>query len=189
MSNHNDLDTVSSIEEFNEHEQTPSKSQRKREAHALQALGEQLIALKSAVLATIPLPDELLSAVQAAQGMHKHGALRRQRQYIGKLMRNIDVLPIQQALDALQASDLASKRQHRDLERWVNGLLDPEQSKITLETIFDRYPQAERQHLRQLIRKAMTEHQHNKPPAARRLLFRYLREISAGDYNNNQDDN
>lgn len=161
----------------------PSKSQRKREAHALQALGERLIALKPGLLETMPLPADLLAAVQAAQAMTKHGALRRQRQYIGKLMRTIDVIPIQQALDALQASSLAAKRQQRDLERWVADLLDDERSKAALETFFDRYPQADRQRIRQLIRTAVAEQQQGKPPAARRMLFRTLREISAADYN------
>jgi ribosome-associated protein len=68
----------------------PSKSQRKRQAHAMQALGAQLVALPRAPLARLELPEELYQAVLAAQGMRAHGARARQMQYIGKLMRQLD---------------------------------------------------------------------------------------------------
>ncbi len=68
----------------------PSKSQRKREATALQDLGEQLVALTRAQLSRIPLPEELRAAVQAAQAITQRGGHKRQLQYIGKLMRRLD---------------------------------------------------------------------------------------------------
>ena len=81
----------------------PSKSQRKREATALQSLGETLVALKPAQLARIPLPDELREAVLAARQMQQRGARKRQLQYIGKLMRRIDPEPIRTALELSSA--------------------------------------------------------------------------------------
>jgi ribosomal 50S subunit-associated protein YjgA (DUF615 family) len=69
---------------------TPSKSQRKRDAHALQTLGVQLVALSTAQLAQLDLPDPLHEAVLAAQRMPSHGARTRQMQYIGKLMRQLE---------------------------------------------------------------------------------------------------
>jgi ribosome-associated protein len=69
---------------------TPSKTQRKREAHALQTLGIQLVALSIAQLARLDLPEALHEAVVAAQRMHSHGARTRKMQYIGKLMRQLD---------------------------------------------------------------------------------------------------
>lgn len=68
----------------------PSKSQRKREATALQDLGEQLVKLTPAQLKWIPLPEELSTAVRAAQTMNQRGAHKRQLQFIGKLMRRLD---------------------------------------------------------------------------------------------------
>ncbi|MBL8254263.1 MAG: DUF615 domain-containing protein [Candidatus Competibacter sp.] len=68
----------------------PSKSQRKREATALQDLGEQLVELTSAQLKRIPLPEELLAAIKATQAMSQRGARKRQLQFIGKLMRQLD---------------------------------------------------------------------------------------------------
>lgn len=91
QNNPDDVDTTDDFER-------PSKSQRKREALALQRLGEQLVNLNSAQLAKMPLPEELQEAIRAAQGMTQRGARRRQLQYIGKLMRRIDVEPVHEAL-------------------------------------------------------------------------------------------
>lgn len=85
----------------------PSKSQRKRDATALQDLGEQLVQLTSAQLKRVPLPDELLAAVRAAQTMNQRGAHKRQLQFIGKLMRRLDDLEtaaIRAALATVQTS-------------------------------------------------------------------------------------
>jgi ribosome-associated protein len=68
----------------------PSKTQRKRDAHALQALGVQLVALSATQLARLDLPEALHEAVVAAQRMRAHGARTRQMQYIGKLMRLLE---------------------------------------------------------------------------------------------------
>lgn len=72
----------------------PSKSQRKRDASALQALGEQLVKLSNAQLRHVPLGAELLAAVQQAQTITQRGGHKRQLQYIGKLMRQLDQLDI-----------------------------------------------------------------------------------------------
>ena len=69
---------------------TPSKSRRKRDAQALQALGVQLVALSAAQLARLELPEALHEAVLAVQRMHAHGARTRQMQYIGKVMRQLE---------------------------------------------------------------------------------------------------
>lgn len=85
--------------EIPERELRPSKSARKRAAHAAQKLGEELIRLKSIELDSLSLPDELLAAIREAQRIQKsRGGLARQRQYIGKLMREIDLAPIEAAI-------------------------------------------------------------------------------------------
>jgi len=81
-------------------EEPPSKSARKRAAHAAQALGERLIALKDADLVRLQLPEVLLEAVREARRIKARGGLARQRQYIGKLMRDLDTAPNEAALDA-----------------------------------------------------------------------------------------
>jgi ribosome-associated protein len=80
----------------------PSKSSRKRAAHAAQALGERLIALKEADLARLPLPENLLDAVREARRIKARGGLSRQKQYIGKLMRDLDTAAIEDALENLR---------------------------------------------------------------------------------------
>jgi len=96
----------------------PSKSARKREYLALQTLGEQLLELSSDQLASISLDDQLLDAVLTAKSMKPHGALRRQKQLIGKLMREIDPQPIRVALDAFGRHDHLSKEVFRESEQW-----------------------------------------------------------------------
>ena len=78
----------------------PSKSQRKRDADAAQAMGTRLIALKESELRALGLPETLLDAILLAQRITSRGGLARQRQYIGKLMRGIDLAPIEAALAA-----------------------------------------------------------------------------------------
>ena len=80
----------------------PSKSARKREYIALQRLGEELLTVKEPDLLRMQLDEELLDAVLEARRIKAHGALRRQKQYIGKLMRNIDPEPIRAALAQLR---------------------------------------------------------------------------------------
>lgn len=154
-----------------------SKSQRKREAHALQALGESLVKLNKSALSQIPLSDDLRNAIYEARRLQQHGALKRQLQYIGKLMRQCDVEPIRAAYEKVTNSYREDVEQHHALEQWRDRLLSD--GDHALEQLVAEYPGVDRQHLRQLIRTAHKEATKNKPPKAARELFRYLREILA----------
>lgn len=101
----------------------PSKTARKREQLALQQLGEYLIPLKNNDLDTIGLNEELLVAVRAASRMKSHGALRRQKQLIGKLMRPTDADLIRARLDNLGARERTEKILFSKAERWRDSLL------------------------------------------------------------------
>ena len=101
----------------------PSKSERKREQLELQRLGESLIGLDAPTLAAVPLSDQLRDAVQQAASMRSHGALRRQKQLIGKLMRSVDPEPIRAAVARLAADDAAAKRLFAQAERWRDRLI------------------------------------------------------------------
>lgn len=158
------------MDEFEE----KSKSQLKREAHALQELGEQLIAMKPADLVDLPLPDNLARAISDARSMQR-GALKRQRQYIGKLMRDIDPEPIQAALDLRRQQAMEQSRQQHKLEEWRDRLI-LEGDKALGEAL-ETFPTADRQQLRQMIRQAQKEAEQNKPPKTSRNLFRYLRDL------------
>lgn len=80
----------------------PSKSARKREYLELQKLGEELITLRESELLELPIGEDLLEAVMEARRIKAHGALRRQKQYIGKIMRHTDPEPIREALERLR---------------------------------------------------------------------------------------
>jgi len=109
----------------------PSKSARKREQLALQALGERLIGLSREQLDSIDLDERLRDAVLAAGSMRAHGALRRQKQLIGKLMRNVDPEPIRAALDALGRSDRREKRIFHEAEQWRDRIAAREPGALT----------------------------------------------------------
>ncbi|MBM4217475.1 MAG: DUF615 domain-containing protein [Gammaproteobacteria bacterium] len=83
-------------------DERPSKSSRKRAAHAAQVLGERLIALKEFDLVRLPLPESLLDAIREARRIKARGGLSRQKQYIGKLMRDLDTAAIEDALETLR---------------------------------------------------------------------------------------
>lgn len=100
----------------------PSKSARKREYLALQALGEQLIALTTEQLHSMALSESLLDAILAAKTITAHGAMRRQKQLIGKLMRNTDPDPIRAAIEGFGENDRMMKLVFRDAEAWRERL-------------------------------------------------------------------
>ncbi len=101
----------------------PSKSERKREQQSLQALGEQLIDLQDDLLDGLGLDERLHGAILDARRMKSHEAQRRQKQYIGKLMRDIDPAPVHALLDRLRADDRREKRIFVNAERWRDRLL------------------------------------------------------------------
>jgi ribosome-associated protein len=96
----------------------PSKSARKRQQLELQQLGERLIGFSADELNALPIDERLRDAILAASRIRAHGALRRQKQLIGRLMRNCDPEPIRRALDAREADDHLAKRVFADAERW-----------------------------------------------------------------------
>jgi ribosome-associated protein len=152
----------------------PSKSQLKREMAALQDLGAELAALSKERLARIDMPDRLRDALLDAQRFTKHEARRRQMQFIGRIMRDIDAAPLRAAMDEIRGvSEAANIRQHR-LEKLRARLMEDEA--VFAELARD-YPGADMQHLRQLRRNALREAEQGKPPRAYRELFRELRDL------------
>lgn len=164
-------------DEHNDEEK--SKSQLKREAHALIDLGEALVNLPGEQLQRIPLTEALQDAILLARKINQRSGRKRQLQYIGKLLRNEDATPIQEALDKIQQEHSRRDIAFHRLEKWRDRLIAEGDS--ALEALIGEYPNADRQHLRQLVRKANQEFKQNKPPAASRSIFRYLRDLSEAD--------
>lgn len=160
------------IEQFDE--DYKSKTQLKREMEALQKLGAKLLDQKPDFLAKLPLSDKLLAALEESKRIKQREAKRRHLQFIGKLMRDVDAEQIQQALDRQEAGTQAYIQHFHKLERWRDLLIDDE-GQIT--AFMAEYHEADRQHLRQLIRNARKEASQNKPPASSRKLFKYIRDL------------
>ena len=123
----------------------------------------------------IDLPSEIYDAVTFARTIKSHGARKRQMQYIGALMRKIDTGPVQEAISNLDAGNYRKAMEFKRIEAWRDELVAG--SNTLMEEILKECPDADRQHLTQLVRNARKEHEQSRPPGASRALFRYLREI------------
>jgi ribosome-associated protein len=136
----------------------PSKSQVKREMHALHDLGKQLVDLPNEKLKQLPLSENLYDAIRLAQRTTSREGLRRQVHYVGKLMRQADADAIRAQLDVwLNGSREETQALHR-LEIQRDRLLADDEA---LTKLLAEYPDADSQHLRTLIRAGRKELQHN----------------------------
>ena len=151
----------------------PSKSQKKREVEALQDMGALLVELPDAQFKRIELPEALKQAVAACRKITQNGALRRQKQYIGKLMRSVDPAPIKAQLDAFNGVSAAETAKLHQAEKWRDKLIADNEA-LTL--FLNSYPNTDATHLRQVIRNARDETARNKPPKAFLKIIRLLRE-------------
>lgn len=156
-----------------------SKTQVKKEMLELTTLGERLVNLTERNLAKIPMPEELEEGVMTARRIKSHIAKKRQIQYIGKVLRRIEVKPIQSALDDIDQGDKLQTKLHHKLEKLRDKLINEGDKAIN--DAVSTHPELDRQQLRQLVRQANKEREQNKPPAASRKLFKSLREAVITD--------
>lgn len=155
-----------------------SKTKAKEEVDALQELGKRLIGVGNDRLKKLDIPESLRDAVLEAKRMSAHGALRRQMQYIGKLMRDVDTAPIQELLDELDGvSNKANARFHA-LEKLRDRLIADEGVMTTLK---NDYPELDVSALRTLRRNAIKEQAENKPPKSYRLIFQLLKSLTTAN--------
>lgn len=156
-----------------------SKTARKREASHAQDLGKKLAALKQEQLEQFDLPDKLSSAIADYQRFPSRGAQRRQLQFIGRLMRDLDLAAIENRLADLEGQSAAARYQFAQLEQWRDRLIEETDA---LTSFIEAYPQVDRQQLRQLVKKvrAAADEEQRKGPA--RQLFRFIRDTAqSGD--------
>lgn len=152
-----------------------SKTRRKAEADALQDIGVKLVELPKEKLGRLNLPERLLDAVFEAKRITANGATRRQKQYIGSLMRDIDVAPIVDQLQRWEGKHTAENAHFHQLERWRDRLLTEDNA---ISEFMQMHPAVDSQQIRALIRNSRREEAANKPPKSSRELFKLLREIS-----------
>ncbi|MGW8127781.1 MAG: ribosome biogenesis factor YjgA [Stenotrophomonas sp.] len=155
-----------------------SRSQNRREALEVLALGEKLVELTAAQLARLPIPAELLEHIEYSKRITSHGARKRQLAFLAKQMRREDDATLDAIRDAMEANSETSKRavalMHR-IERWRERLLA--EGDAALAELLDEYPDADRQALRTLVRNALAEKARNKPPRAFREIYQALRDL------------
>ena len=151
----------------------PSKTQRKKESHALQDLGAELVRLRRDQLARIELPDAVREAVEFAHRVTSHEARRRHLQYLGKLMRQLDGEELRAAIALVNGESRAAVALMHQAERWRDRLIEDD---AALTDFVAAHPQADLQWLRATIRAARREHEQARPPRHMRELYRWLHE-------------
>lgn len=156
----------------------PTKGELKRQAQTLQALGEQLIEAPEELVAGLDLPEKLRDAIELARRITSHGALVRQKLFIGKLMRRVDPDPIRAALEAVSETARLTTMRFKRAERWRDRLVLEGQAAIG--DFIAQVPQADRAVLSRLATAAAAEHVSGKPTGAKRELFRWVRDMLGG---------
>lgn len=152
-----------------------SKTKLKAEADAQQALGVRLCELPKDKLAKLDLPEALYAAVLESKKITANGAIRRHRQYLGRLMRDIDTAQIEEQLARWDGKHTAENAYFHGLERWRDRMIADAN---VLQEFLALYPGTDIQQLRTLIRNAQKELAANKPPKSSREIFKLLREIT-----------
>jgi ribosome-associated protein len=150
----------------------PSKSARKRESQALQDLGEELIDLPDSVFGQLDLPETLREAILAARTMTSRGALLRQRQFIGRLMRKIDPRPVREAIEKHRLRQRSSGARFHDVEDWRDRLLG--EGMAAVPALRAAAASVDTAQVRRLLESIERAHDAKSRRAAARALFRYL---------------
>jgi ribosome-associated protein len=175
MSKHSNQHPHDELNDESEEDIIISKSQLKREAEEAQKLGEDLLKLDVKSQKSITLPDDLSKALDDARRIKSHSALKRQLQYIGKIMRKTDLEPIRTEYEKIRNHYGKDIKHLHLLETWRDRLLI--EGDKALEDLINDAPGIDRQHLRQLIRQAEKEKKLNKPPRSAREIFQYLKTV------------
>ena len=156
-----------------EEELPPSKTKIKKQMHDLQDLGEELVGLGKDQLAQLDIPETLRDAIKEIHRIKKFGAIRRQMQYIGKLMRDVEIDPIIAKLNTWKGTSQQHIGYMHQLERWRERLLEGD---AALTELLAAYPETDVQRLRTLIRNTLKEREAGKPAKNYREIFQVLRE-------------
>lgn len=154
----------------------PSKTRRKQAMHDLQDLGEALVALDARVVATLDLPERLADAIALARGITRHEARRRQLQFVGRLMRDVDPVPIRAALRRLEGTGADERARFAAAEGWRERLLDGDEA---VDAFTAAFPSAPRDEIAALARAARAERAAGGPPHRYRALFRRIAKAMA----------
>jgi ribosome-associated protein len=156
-------------------DERPSKTALKKQAHEQQTLGEALAALSDTRLAALEMPDALRDALHEYQRTRSHEGRRRQRQLIGKLMRHVELAPLEEAVAQARLGQAHDALALHRAEHWRLELVANDEA---LTRWLAEHPATDAQQLRALIRKARKEA--TLPPEQRhgrawRELFQFIK--------------
>ncbi|HKL52822.1 MAG TPA: ribosome biogenesis factor YjgA [Wenzhouxiangellaceae bacterium] len=158
----------------------PSKTALKAEDHALQDLGVALSELPSGRLAALDMPDDLRQAIRDYRSIRAHGAKKRQRKFLGRLLRNIDTEPFEKVIEEFRTGNRAEARALHRVERWRDELVADDEA---VTRWMAEHPGTDAQHFRSLVRAARkhdaetgVSERHGR---AYRELFKFIREQMA----------
>lgn len=158
----------------------PSKTQLKQQSHDLQKLGLQLAELSAHQLAAAPMPEALREAIEAYRRTRSHEGRRRQLQYVGKLMRGVDEVPLREAVAAAALGSARETLHLHEAERWRTELIADDQA---LTRWIAEHPQTDAQQLRSLVRAARRDSAalgpEDRQPRAVRELFQFIKPFIA----------
>lgn len=171
-------------EEFEDEPQGKSRSQKKRESSAAQDLGTALTKLAETDLRQLDVPDSLIAAIRDWKNFPGHEAKRRQMQFIGKLMREMDSEILRERLEGHLAPSRESTAALHAVEKLRDDLVsaEPEELEKKLAAMALDYPGLPAAQLRHLAVSARDERAKKRPPKAYRELFKLLREITANSH-------
>ncbi len=155
-----------------------SRSQKKRESTALQKMGEELAGLPLSTIKKLSLPADLFEGLTTLHATKTHEAKRRQMQYIGKLMREIDdIEALAKTLEDIRNDKYHDTNALHGIEELRTSLLTGSEMhrQQATEAALAAYPALEKAKLMHLIQGALAEKEHNRPPKLFRELFKYLK--------------
>jgi ribosome-associated protein len=151
-----------------------SKTRRKRRMTELQDVGAALVALSEDRIRRLELPEALREAVLECKRLKKHEAVRRQKQYIGRLMRDVDAAPIVEQLNAIEAPSRQQTALLHLVEQWRDDMLrDPD----AVERFAREFPHADAHRLRVLVSAAGEERKAKRAPKHFRELFHAINDV------------
>lgn len=160
-----------------EQEEFESRTQIKKAALAVTDLGEQISQMTENEIKKLQLPADFTNAVLMLKTMDKGPALKRQRMFIGKMLRQNEplIIEIKAKFAEIEAKRKQQNAHFHQLEKWRDRLL--QDGDEALSELLKAYPQVDRQQMRQWIRNAQKEAQENKPPKSAREIFKYLKAL------------
>lgn len=155
----------------------PNKEQIKRDIAEIAKIAEELTHLSAEQLASMKLPEKLEVSITETKKMPAtKPARKRQLKFITAKLREIELDTVREVLERIKTQSAHGVREHHQAEQWRDKLVACEGNDV-LTDLLDQFPEADRQHLRQLQRNAQKEVKEAKPPKSSRLLYQYMKEL------------